>query len=140
MVVIEVVESRLKLLAEYRNDLREYEGVKLSDYRRDKKVQRFVERTLQLAIESCVDITSHIISAEGFREAKDNKDLFIILNEQGIVSSKLLPAMIDMCKFRNIIVHDYTRIDPEIVVKILRKNLKDFDSFSKEIGKYIYLS
>jgi uncharacterized protein YutE (UPF0331/DUF86 family) len=140
VVVIEVVESRLKLLAEYRNDLREYEGVKLSDYRRDKKVQRFVERTLQLAIESCVDITSHIISAEGFREAKDNKDLFIILNEQGIVSSKLLPAMIDMCKFRNIIVHDYTRIDPEIVVKILRKNLKDFDSFSKEIGKYIYLS
>lgn len=140
MAVIEVVESRLKLLAEYRNDLREYEGVKLSDYRRDKKVQRFVERTLQLAIESCVDITSHIISAEGFREAKDNKDLFIILNEQGIVSSKLLPAMIDMCKFRNIIVHDYTRIDPEIVVKILRKNLKDFDSFSKEIGKYIYLS
>jgi uncharacterized protein YutE (UPF0331/DUF86 family) len=140
VAVIEVVESRLKLLAEYRNDLREYEGVKLSDYRRDKKVQRFVERTLQLAIESCVDITSHIISAEGFREAKDNKDLFIILNEQGIVSSKLLPAMIDMCKFRNIIVHDYTRIDPEIVVKILRKNLKDFDSFSKEIGKYIYLS
>ncbi|MEW6327163.1 MAG: DUF86 domain-containing protein [Thermodesulfobacteriota bacterium] len=113
MVVIEIIESRLKLLTEYRNDLGEYEGIKLSEYRKDKKVQRFVERTLQLAIESCIDIASHIISAESFREARDNKDLFIILNEQGIVSSKLLPAMIDMCKFRNIIVHDYTRIDPE---------------------------
>ncbi|MFH1148437.1 MAG: DUF86 domain-containing protein [Pseudomonadota bacterium] len=138
MVVTEIVESRLKLLEEYRNDLREYESMELADYRRDKKTQRFVERTLQLAIEACIDIASHIVSAEGFREAKDNKDLFVILSEQGILSTELLPAMMDMCKFRNIIVHDYTRIDPEIVIGILRRNLKDFDSFSKEIGKYIY--
>lgn len=139
MVVAEIVESRLKLLEEYRNDLREYEDIKLADYRRDKKVQRFVERTLQLAIEACIDIASHIISAEGLREAKDNKDLFIVLNEKGIISTELLPAMMNMCKFRNIIVHDYTRIDPEIVIGVLRRNLKDFEAFSKEIGRYIYV-
>lgn len=138
MVVRDVVESRLKLLHEYRGDLREYEAIKLSDYRTDKKVQRFVERTLQLIIESCIDIASHVVSAEGFREAKDNKDLFVVLNEQGILSTGLLPAMINMCKFRNIVVHDYTRIDPEIVIGVLNRNLNDFDSFSKEIGKYIY--
>ena len=46
------------------------------------------------------------------------------MNEQGILSMKLLPAMIDMCKFRNIIVHDYTRIDPEIVIKNLTQKSK----------------
>ena len=42
-----------------------------------------------------------------------------------------------MSKFRNIVVHDYARIDPEIVIGILKKNLGDFKQFAKEILKYM---
>ncbi|MBT9174248.1 MAG: hypothetical protein DDT21_02660 [Syntrophomonadaceae bacterium] len=138
MAVIEVVESKLKLLAEYRRDLKEYEKIRLEEYRKDKKIQRFIERTLQLSIECCIDIASHITSDEGFREAKDNKDLFIILNEEKVISASLLKNLIKMAQFRNIIVHNYTRIEPEIVVSILRKNIVDFDNFAKEIAKFIF--
>jgi len=41
--------------------------------------------------------------------------------------------MVKMAKFRNIIVHDYARIDPEIVVGILKNNLNDFKGFAKDI-------
>jgi uncharacterized protein YutE (UPF0331/DUF86 family) len=34
--------------------------------------------------------------------------------------------MIRMSKFRNVIVHDYVRVDPTIVVQILREHLEDF--------------
>lgn len=138
MAVIEVVESKLKLLAEYRKDLKEYEKISLEEYRKDKKIQRFIERTLQLSIECCIDITSHVISDEGFREPKDSRDLFIILNEEKIISDALLKNLIKMTQFRNIIVHDYTRIDSEIVISVLRKNLVDFENFAKEIAKFIY--
>jgi uncharacterized protein YutE (UPF0331/DUF86 family) len=34
-----------------------------------------------------------------------------------------------MAKFRNVIVHDYARVDPEIVVGILHEHLGDFVAF-----------
>lgn len=45
--------------------------------------------------------------------------------------------MTKMAKFRNIIVHDYARIDPEIVVGILHRKVDDFRKFSKEILQFM---
>ncbi len=133
----EVIESKLRFLREYVEDLAEYESITLSNYRKSKKDQRFVERTLHLACESCIDTAAHIVSRMGLREPRDNKDLFIILTENSILSESVGSAMIGMSKFRNIVVHDYARIDPEIVVGILRKNLSDLKGFAREILHFI---
>jgi uncharacterized protein YutE (UPF0331/DUF86 family) len=45
--------------------------------------------------------------------------------------------MTRMPKFRNIIVHDYARIDPEIILGILHRNVDDFRRFSKEIIQFL---
>jgi uncharacterized protein YutE (UPF0331/DUF86 family) len=135
----EVVESKLRFLREYLEDLKEYETISLSAYKTSKKDQRFVERTLQLACENCLDIAAHLISRSGFREPQDNKDLFIILYENGIIDDSTQNAMIKMAKFRNIVVHDYTRIDPEVVIGILKKNIGDFKRFAQEILRSIDL-
>jgi uncharacterized protein YutE (UPF0331/DUF86 family) len=45
--------------------------------------------------------------------------------------------MTKMAKFRNILVHDYARIDPEVVVGILRKNTENLKTFSLEIIRYL---
>jgi uncharacterized protein YutE (UPF0331/DUF86 family) len=135
----EVIESRLNYLREYLGDLKEYETIPLNQYRRNKKDQRFVERTLHLACECCIDIAAHIISRRGMREPGDNKDLFLVLFENDIISEAVSNAMIKMAKFRNVIVHDYARIDPEIVVGILQKNLQDLKNFSREILQYLHM-
>jgi uncharacterized protein YutE (UPF0331/DUF86 family) len=133
----EVIQSKLNFLREYLGDLKAYETIPLNQYRQSKKDQRFVERTLHLACECCIDIAAHIISRRGMREPRDNKDLFLVLFENGVISEPVSNAMIKMAKFRNIIVHDYARIDPEIVVGILNKNLLDLKSFSREILQYL---
>jgi uncharacterized protein YutE (UPF0331/DUF86 family) len=132
-----VIESKLRFLKEYLSDLAEYESIALPAYRKSKKDQRFVERTLHLACECCMDAAAHIISRMGFREPRDNKDMFQILSDNNILSEPVCSAMIKMSKFRNIVVHDYTRIDPEIVVGILRKNLTDFKKFAAEIIRFM---
>ena len=109
----------------------------MESYKRNKKDQRFVERTLHLACECCMDTAAHIVSRVGLREPRDNKDLFKILAENNILSEVVCKAMVKMSKFRNIVVHDYTRIDPEIVVGILRKNLSDFKKFATEVIHFI---
>ena len=132
-----VVESKLRFLKEYLSDLAEYESISLSNYRRNKKDQRFVERTLHLACECCMDTAAHIVSRLGLREPRDNKDLFKILAENNILSESVCGAMVNMSKFRNIVVHDYTRIDPEIVVGILRNNLQDLKRFASEVIRFM---
>ena len=42
-----------------------------------------------------------------------------------------------MAKFRNVVVHQYERIDPAIVVSILNRNLSDFENYKKTILKFL---
>jgi uncharacterized protein YutE (UPF0331/DUF86 family) len=127
----------LTLLDEYTTDLRQLQGVDFKTYVENKLVRRTVERTLHLAVEACLDIGQHIIAQEGFRRPADNQDVFTVLAEERIVSGELLPSLIAMAKFRNLIVHDYARIDNAIVFGILKRRLSDFDAYARAIVNYL---
>ena len=42
-----------------------------------------------------------------------------------------------MAKFRNIIVHNYAEIDPEILLVIIKENLSDLKAIFKWFKEYI---
>ena len=42
-----------------------------------------------------------------------------------------------MAKFRNVVVHQYEKVDAEIVIVILKRHLKDFDRFKDVILIYM---
>lgn len=42
-----------------------------------------------------------------------------------------------MVKFRNVIVHQYDRVDAEIVVGILKRDLENFLSYKKAVIDFI---
>ncbi|GEA15396.1 hypothetical protein E308F_16400 [Moorella sp. E308F] len=129
MVDIEVIRHRLALLSEYIADLEAEKEIGLKDFLADKRLRRYAERTLHLAIESCIDIASHIISDEGLREPRDNKDIFAVLGEAGYLPEELAKKLMKMAQFRNIIVHDYTQLDAEVIWGILKRDLGDLHHF-----------
>jgi uncharacterized protein YutE (UPF0331/DUF86 family) len=47
----------------------------------------------------------------------------------------LLPNLSKMAQFRNILVHDYAKIEPDIIHGILKNNVADFQKFIKEINE-----
>lgn len=127
----------MRLLNEYVSDLAALQEVDFETYTENKLLRRAVERTLQLAVEACLDIGQHIIALEGLRVPADNKDVFVILGEESIVPSPLLPALVAMAKFRNLIVHDYARIDDSVVFGILRRQLGDLNAFAQAVAAYL---
>ena len=131
-----VLERLISLINGYLNDLRSVKDVTFADYAKDVKLQRFVERTLHIAIEACLDAANHIISDEGFREPEDNRDVFKVLGENRIISESLEKRLQDMASFRNLIVHSYAKIDNEIVFGILKKRLGDIEEFMKTVLKH----
>jgi uncharacterized protein YutE (UPF0331/DUF86 family) len=131
-----VIERHLVQLEEYLRDLDEVKSkYTLEDYKENKIIRRYTERTLQVAIEACLDLASHIISYRGFREPLDNKDCFQVLLENGIISTDLADKLKRMAQFRNVVVHDYIRINPEIVYAIVQKNIPDVVTFAQIIEK-----
>jgi uncharacterized protein YutE (UPF0331/DUF86 family) len=121
-----LILRKLADLQEYIEQIGEYSNIKVSEYSRDWKTQRIVERTLQMMIEICADIASHVISDSGLRVPETYADTFKVLYENKIIAKGLFTKLEKMAKFRNIIVHQYGKIDGEIIVGILRKDLSDF--------------
>ncbi|MEW6418604.1 MAG: DUF86 domain-containing protein [Nitrospirota bacterium] len=121
----------------YLGQIREYSKISVTAYKNDWKTQRIVERTLQILIELCIDIANHLISDKGMRLPTGYADTFKVLAENKIISKNLFKIMEKMAKFRNVVVHQYEKIEPSIVVSILHKNLDDFEKYKKAIVKYL---
>ena len=137
MVDKTLILRKLAELEEYLKQVKEYVKITVARYSKDWKTQRIVERTLQMMIETCVDIAGHIISDKGYRVPTAYADTFRVLYENNILNKELFKVMEKMAKFRNVIVHHYDKVDTEIVVEILRNDLEDFVAFKEAILKAI---
>lgn len=135
----EAIAERLRALAEYVDELRAYRKRARSFriYQSNKMLRRSVERALQIAIEACLDIGRRIIVLEGFRYPQDNRDVFQVLCEEGVIPEDLLPTMVNMARFRNVLVHEYVRVDDATVYGILKKRLEDFDAYARAVVDYL---
>jgi uncharacterized protein YutE (UPF0331/DUF86 family) len=132
-----IVLRKIAELDQYHRQISEYKSVKVNEYSGDWKLQRIIERTLQMMVETCVDIAGHIISDHGYRIPDSYADSFRVLHEEKIIDEKTCKSMENIAKFRNIIVHHYDRIDAEIVVGILHKHLNDFKNYKKAITTWL---
>ena len=128
-----LVLRKLADLEEYLGQTKEYENVTVEQYAGDWKTQRVVERTLQMIIETCADIAGHIISDRGYRVPTSYADTFRVLHENNILGKDLFQKLEKMAKFRNIVVHHYDKVDAEIVVGILRKDLDGLIAYKDAI-------
>lgn len=137
MVNREVLATRLRRLREYLGYLR---SLRRHSYRRfsgDPFVRGNVERYLQLAIECCLDLGNHMIADRGLRRAEDYREVFLILGEAKLIPKAFARRIAPMGGFRNILVHDYVRIDPRKVYEVLQKRLGDFERFSRSMAKFL---
>ena len=137
MVDEALILRKLGELEEYLGQIKEYENVTVERYEEDWKTQRIIERTLQMMIETCADICAHIISDKNYRIPTSYADTFKVLEENEIIHPHLLEKLSKMAKFRNVIVHQYDRVNAEIVVGILRRNIGDFAEFKKSIVNFL---
>jgi uncharacterized protein YutE (UPF0331/DUF86 family) len=138
-----VVNSNIvyKLISSIESYLTELEtfcaGITLQDFSKDIKLQRFTERTLQIAIEAMLDIAHHIISDEKYREPDSYADAFTVLHENGILDESFLKTVKQMAQFRNKLVHSYESIDQEILFTIVIHKRQDIEDFITQIKNWI---
>jgi uncharacterized protein YutE (UPF0331/DUF86 family) len=99
----------------------------------DVREERFVEHTLQLAIQAAMDVASHVVSDERMGEPRTNRELFQILGRAGWVAPELAEALERMAGFRNVLVHGYDTVDLAIVRDVVENRLGDLEAFVQAV-------
>lgn len=101
----------------------------------DVREARFIQHTLQLAIQAALDVASHIVSARRLGEPETNRALFDLLRREGLVAQDLSNALYAMAGFRNVLVHGYAEVDLRVVRDILENHLDDLLVFTEQVRK-----
>lgn len=119
----------LKKFSEYTFD----EIVK--DYQKLAMIERFLEKTIIRAI----DINQHIISelGDGTEEVRGYEDTFLILPKLGVYSEDFAKKISPSAGLRNRLVHEYDKLDYEIVYKSVGEVLKDYAKYCKDVLQFI---
>jgi len=131
------VYSLLDGIREEMGFLDEIAALSREAYLLDKRTQRLTERCLQRAAEGCISIGNHLIARLGWRSPSDYADVFRVLGETKILPTVVTQEMMDMARFRNLLVHVYWAIDHERVHDSLEKRNATLKAFASHIAKWL---
>ncbi len=125
MSELDVVLSKINII---KNCLMAIEKASLREKDEEFKLSIY-ELNLQRAVQACIDLANVILAKEGLGLPNSYRQSFEILLKHQVIDDELAKKMVAMVGFRNISVHDYEQIKPEIVHKIVSTHLVDFEAF-----------
>ena len=98
--------------------------------------RRAVERCLYLAIQTILDIGSHIVAAQGWGLPGSYREVIDRLGERGVLPRDFARELAPMAGFRNILQHEYVALDVEELDRNARR-FEDFNRFAELVADYL---
>ena len=108
-------------------------SVKLEEFLGDLDIQESILFNLQMAVQNCIDIAAHVISDEELGVAGSTNEMFYILQENGYLSPALTEKMVGALGFRNLVIHEYGKIDLKKVYQIAHEDVDDLEEYLSAI-------
>jgi uncharacterized protein YutE (UPF0331/DUF86 family) len=127
------VKSHLNRVIEKRN-------VDLDSFIKDIDRQESILFNIQTAVQNCIDIAAHIISEESFGVPGSTTEMLYILEKNGYLDNDLTQKMVKAVGFRNLIVHEYGKIELEQVYEIAQNDINDLNEYLRAIIKKLGLT
>ncbi len=135
----ERIEDKIIEIENYLEQLESILPESFEKYSFDWKIRDICERRFEKIIEAAVDLGFLIAKEKNLEMPKDDKNVFDVLKDNKIISSELCEKLKDAKGMRNIIVHDYGKVEDELVFEAVTEQLaKDINEFIKEIKKEIW--
>lgn len=105
---------------------------------REKNFQRMgIEKIIEVIVEYIINIALMIISEKSLEKPKDNRDTIAVLEKYNYLSAPLSKKLQDLASFRNLLVHQYAKIDEKREYHDISENHEDIISFVKEIEEFV---
>lgn len=139
-----MVDERARLremlaeLEEYLDGLRDKQGVPKERFETDADLQDIVERRLEKATQTCIDIGRLIGRLEG-RNLNEvtNAEVFVALVDLDVLPPSHRQEFIDIGGLRNVLAHRYRHIDTGEIYEVYH-DLDRLERFSEAIYRYLH--
>lgn len=132
------IKEKIKDIKEYIVELEEIVPVDFDEYAKSNLVKAACERYVERIIEGLTDVAFLVIKYKRFDLPEDDIDAFRILSDKKVISESLYNKLRLAKGMRNIIAHEYGRIEDEIVFESISDELvKDATLFLNTIKKFI---
>jgi uncharacterized protein YutE (UPF0331/DUF86 family) len=132
-----VVAIKLEQIEQYHGELREkQETLSRSEFLGDTTEQRAVERMFENAIQACSDLADHVATVEFGFEGNGAKDAIRVLHREDIIDEETMTTLVTAIGFRNVLAHEYGRVDPDRVYETLQTGLTVYDTYSRQIAEW----
>jgi uncharacterized protein YutE (UPF0331/DUF86 family) len=130
-----VIQRKLALLSEQILNIRgAFVDSTFAGFESNWEKRCVAERALQVAVEIMIDIAERIIAIEKVGPAATSSEAIERLVKLKTLKSK--DPYVNMVRFRNLIVHQYESVAPEILYKLVKERLDDFQRFIDEIDQF----
>lgn len=131
-----LVEKKLSLLKHEINKI-ENMDITLKEVLEDEDIQDMIDRRMQVAIESCIDVATHLAAGMELPRQEYASDIFLLLGKNEVVPKDLAEKFVGAVGLRNILVHEYADIDYKLAYSNLDEKLQDLKQFAKEVLKFL---
>ncbi len=137
MVKKEIVLEKLAALEEYIAELQKFGEITEAELAEDLGERWKVEHGLLVSIETILDIGSHIISDERLGRPQTYQEIIETLSANNVIPAELGESMSGMAGFRNLLIHEYTKIDIRQIRKSLIEAPAQFSAFIRAVAEYV---
>lgn len=131
----EIILDRFKELEDNLAILEKLSRIKEGEFVGTPEKYKLAERCLQLAIECVLDVTHYILAQKNLPRAEGGEAI-IALGEHRIIPIEFAQKIKPMAGFRNILVHEYLKIDRNKVYEYTGK-IEDFRKFERYILEFL---
>jgi len=128
-LIINKINTINKCIERIKHEYNESENSIKLDFTKQDSIILNLERTSQATI----DIASHIVRIKKLGIPQTNREVFVILENNNLISPEVSKRMQAMVGFRNIAVPDYQSLNLDIIIEIVKNHLNDFTEFINQI-------
>ena len=135
-----LIEKKISIIQEHLSFLREREKEKpitASKIKEDFSLRLQVAYAIQILIQACIDICTHLANDEKWELPENAGQAFKIAHRHHVLPLAISEELQKAVKLRNIIVHQYDELDETILVDVLHHKLGVFDDFLLALKKWM---
>lgn len=139
MINKKLIERKINRLDGYVSEIEPVLKFDTQEIPKDVLKLRMLERNFQLIVDTVLDINTHIISAEKLKAPEDMTETFIILGNADILPGDFVKKISPVAGLRNMVVHDYEKIDIEKLINDIKKDIHQFREYAVHIDNFMKL-
>ncbi len=133
----QLIQNKINKIEGYMKELEPILELEVGKIMGDYTKLRTLERDFQLIVDTVIDINTHLISTENLRAPEDATETFQILGEAKILPAEFVEKFSPVAGMRNIVVHDYEKMDIEKMINDIKEDIGQFGEYALHVDNFI---